>query len=88
MQLRAMASLDAVDRPWASLGFERGVVGRVPVASRRDDVEPGRQALDRLPDLIPLVDGEGAARREVVLEVDDQKRIGHRLAPSSVQSRF
>jgi hypothetical protein len=51
------------------------VVGRVPVAGADDDVEAARvdQLVDARRDRVAVWYGEGAAAREVVLEVDDQE---------------
>jgi hypothetical protein len=52
------------------------VVGRVPVARRDDQVEVARvdQLVEAGRDRVSVGDGQGAAGREVVLEVDDQER--------------
>jgi len=54
------------------------VVGRVPVASRDDDVEVARvdQLVEAAGDRVAVGDGQRAAGREVVLEVDDQEGPG------------
>jgi hypothetical protein len=51
------------------------VVGRVPVAGGDDDLEAARvdQLVDARRDRVAVGYGEGAAAREVVLEVDDQE---------------
>ncbi len=47
----------------------------MPVARREDEVEVVEEAVEGLGDPVALGHGEGAARREVVLKIDDQKRI-------------
>jgi hypothetical protein len=51
------------------------VVGGVPVARGDDQVEVARvdQLVDRAGDRVAVRNGQGAPRREVVLEVDDEE---------------
>ena len=73
MELGALGSLHAVDRPDAAALLERVVVARVPVAASHDEVEPvrRRQLVHARGDLVAALDAERATWREVVLEVDD-----------------
>src|SRR3954447_6202369 len=56
------------------------MVRRVPVAGSGDDVEVLGEALDWLGDLVPLRYLQRATGGEVVLEVDDEQCLGHRVA--------
>jgi hypothetical protein len=47
----------------------------MPVTGGDDELEPVDEAVERPSDLVPACDCEGAARREVILEIDDQQRI-------------
>jgi hypothetical protein len=76
MELSAGRVAYAVDRPRAALRLKRRVIRRMPIAGCEDQVEAVRQPADRLRDLVASRHREGAACREVVLEVDDQERFG------------
>ena len=87
MKLGALRPGDAVDRPdarWIGAlppggidldADERAMVRRMPVPGGHDDVELIGEAVDRLRDLVPSLDGERAAWGEVVLEVCDEQRV-------------
>ena len=47
----------------------------MPVARGDDEVEAVQERVDRLRDLGALRHGQRAARREIVLEVDDQEGV-------------
>ena len=64
----------AVGRPGAAPGFERAVVGRVPVAARHGQGNPSGDCVHRGEDGIPSGHGERSAGAEVQLRIDDQKR--------------
>ena len=72
---------DAVLGPDPALRRERPVVGRMPVAGRDDEVVVAgrREGVQALGDLVPRAGRRArAARREVILEVDDDECLGHR----------
>jgi hypothetical protein len=75
VQLGPVRALHAVDRPRPTLGLERRMVRRVPVAGRDDDVEAPRQLVDRGRDVMATLDGERTPGAEVVLVVDDHQRV-------------
>jgi hypothetical protein len=54
----------------------------MPVASRDDEFERVEEGVDRLGDLVPFPNGQCPARTEVVLEIDDEKRV-HRASVES-----
>src|ERR687898_2187859 len=80
MQLRAVRARDAVHGPRPTLLGEGVVVGGVPVTRGDHEVELAgrRQRVDAVGDLVTVRDGQGAAGREVVLEVDDYEGSCHR----------
>ena len=47
----------------------------MPVARGDDEVEAVQERVDRLRDPSPVGDGQRTARREIVLEVDDQEGV-------------
>ena len=57
---------------------ERAVVGRMPVARGDHEVEAVEELVDRPRDPIAVGDRQRTARREVVLEVDDQEGVHER----------
>jgi hypothetical protein len=52
----------------------------VPIPRRHDNVEAAGELADRTGDLVAPRNLERASGREVVLEVDDQKRLGNRAS--------
>ena len=51
--------------------------GGVPVLGQDDGVALGHEGVDARDDAVAVGDGEGAAGAEVVLQVDDEERVGH-----------
>lgn len=62
------------------------MVGRMPVLRGHDQVIVRLEAIDQRHDLIAFGHGEGAARAEVVLDIDDDE-CRHRSNYSSFNSR-
>ena len=79
VKLGPVGALHAMNRPRAALGLERGVVGRMPVSGGEDQADALGERLHRPGDLVAARNLERTTGREVVLEVDDQKRLGHGL---------
>ena len=79
MELGALGALHAVNRPDAALLGERAVVRGVPVACSQHQLEArvGGQLVHSRGDLVAAAHGKRPARREVVLEVDYDERLGH-----------
>ncbi len=90
MELGAGSSRHAVHRPDRGRvgpaplrgvdldAHEGAVVGRMPVARGDHEVEAVEELVDRPGDPIAVGDRQRAARREVVLEVDDQEGVQRR----------
>src|SRR5262249_31449226 len=95
MQLRAGCALDTVRRPDRgrvaappsllvnSNADERAVIGRLPVAAGGNEGEADGEPVERLCDLVTIGHRQRTAWAEVVLEVDDQKRVHTSGVPSS-----
>ena len=81
MKLGTLCVLHTVHRPGPAALLEGAVVRRVPVPRSHHELEAGvgDQLVHALGDAVALVYGQRPARREVVLEVDDDERLGHGL---------
>ncbi|HEX8156859.1 MAG TPA: hypothetical protein VF526_05685 [Solirubrobacteraceae bacterium] len=78
MQLRTVGSLDAVLRPDAASVGKRAVVLGVRIPGLDDERRHAGRAGERLDDVVARRDAEGAAGKEVVLDVDGEEGgLGH-----------
>jgi len=84
VQLGTWRPLNAVTRPRSPLLAERAVVGRVPIARRDHEVEArfAGELVETIGDLVAARHRQRAARREVVLKVDDDERLSSHRSPS------
>jgi hypothetical protein len=57
-------------------GGEGDVVGRVPVLGEDDVLEALAEAIDEGDDLVATLDCECSAGAEIVLDVDNEERVG------------
>src|SRR5215472_12312237 len=74
MQIGSRATLDAMRRPDSALFFERYMIRRVPVSGGRDEIERRGKPIDHFDDLVAVRDGQSAARAEIILNIDQNKR--------------
>jgi hypothetical protein len=77
--LRQTIQIDLVVNVFAGMiGGEAAVVGRVPILRRDDDIEGGLQFVRNRNEFVALRDGESAARKEIILNID-QYECRHEL---------
>ena len=76
-RLRAVGRVDGLIRLRAGVSAgKRDVRGRVPVLRQQNVREDPRQRVDEGNDLVAARDPQRAAGAEVVLQVDDEQRVG------------
>lgn len=78
MEGRAIAALQAVHGPGTALGSERRVPGRVPVLRGEYRPDVRAEAVHVGEDGVPTWYAKRSARAEVVLRIDDEKRVQRR----------
>src|SRR5207244_1322003 len=74
--LLAIGGLDNLEGLFAGMRTGKGgVAARMPVLGQDHMGKFARQPVDRRNDLVAVLDGEGPARAEIVLEIDDKKDV-------------
>jgi hypothetical protein len=73
--LQAVDFHDLAHAPARMISREAGVVRRMPVLSRQNELEPALRAIGDGHDLIAVPNRERASRHEIVLKVDENEGV-------------